>query len=588
MNPTQTQLDPDAVNLAKAIRQHESGGNFNATGKSGETGAYQFTAPTWKGYAKEVLGDSNAPMTPENQNQVAYTKIKQWKDGGKNVGQIASMWNAGEGKPNAYLENNVGVNKYGVNYDTPAYAKKVAEIYQQLKGTTQSPQNPQDTSKQQEQQNEPNLGEQIGQRAQDVGTSIGKAGTGAVQLLSGQPGEGAKNVFGGLLQGAGAIAGGIGDITGKALELIPGVKQVENLLGQGIGTLAKTDAGKSVVKSINDFSTQHPELSKDIGAGFNIVTAIPILKGLGAIKNVALDATSSALKNLAEKSMTNDLTETVGRTVAGKKLLAQGGENYVKTLIDERAIPEIVNGKYSTKDAFSKLNQGIKNIDNNIYQPLLDKASYSGSVQTSFVPLEDIKQSAIKLAQSELKDTAPIEKYFERLKIKYGDYPPINEINKAKRIVSKNITEAGFASQTYSADEIVRKSLQTAVEDGAKALGIPNIDAINQQMAGLIKAQKVLKQIEGKSVKTGLVKGLIQNTATVGGEIAGTATGIPIAGTLTGRQAGGYVGNKLSNVSQGILKRTGKDAVRLSKEELAKKLGGLFGGVASQKITNQK
>src|ERR1700755_1078288 len=114
-----TTLDQDALNLTKAIRQHESGGNFESKGKSGEYGAYQFTAPTWKGYAKEVLGDENAPMTKENQNKVAYTKIKKWKDEGKNVGQIASMWNAGEGKPNAYLENNVGTNKYGVHYDKP-------------------------------------------------------------------------------------------------------------------------------------------------------------------------------------------------------------------------------------------------------------------------------------------------------------------------------------------------------------------------------------------------------------------------------------------------------------------------------------
>ena len=77
MDTNPTQLDPEAVNLAKAIRQHESGGDFNAKGKSGESGAYQFTAPTWQGYAKDVLGNANAPMTPENQNQVAYTKIKQ-------------------------------------------------------------------------------------------------------------------------------------------------------------------------------------------------------------------------------------------------------------------------------------------------------------------------------------------------------------------------------------------------------------------------------------------------------------------------------------------------------------------------------
>jgi hypothetical protein len=126
--------DIDALNLTKAIRQQESGGDFERTGKSGEFGAYQFTPPTWKAYAKDVLGDENAEMTPENQNKVAYTKIKGWKDKGYNVGQIASMWNAGEGRPDAYKEDFKGTNEYGVSYDVPAYANAVRDFYHHYKG----------------------------------------------------------------------------------------------------------------------------------------------------------------------------------------------------------------------------------------------------------------------------------------------------------------------------------------------------------------------------------------------------------------------------------------------------------------------
>lgn len=135
-----TQLDPQVVNLAKAIRQTESGGNFNARGKSGEYGAYQFTAPTWQKEAA-ALG-INVPVdkaTPQQQNQVAYTQLKRWKDAGYNPGQIASMWNAGETEPNAYQgtfsngKPSVGINSHGVHYDVPAYAKSVASAYQTLK-----------------------------------------------------------------------------------------------------------------------------------------------------------------------------------------------------------------------------------------------------------------------------------------------------------------------------------------------------------------------------------------------------------------------------------------------------------------------
>ncbi len=126
-------LDPQAKALAKAIQTHESGGNYGARGASGENSASQYTPDTWKAYAKEVLGDENAPLTPDNDNKVIYTKVKNWKDQGRNPAQIASMWNAGEGRPNAYKENFRGVNSQGVEYDTPAYVQSVTSIYHQLK-----------------------------------------------------------------------------------------------------------------------------------------------------------------------------------------------------------------------------------------------------------------------------------------------------------------------------------------------------------------------------------------------------------------------------------------------------------------------
>lgn len=135
------QLDPQVVNLAKAIRQTESGGNWSAKGKSGEYGAYQFTPETWSESSKKYLGQE-IPLekaTPQQQNEVVYKRIKEWKDSGKNVGQIASMWNAGEGEPDAYTgkfsngQPSVGKNKKGVSFDVPSYANSVASAYQNLK-----------------------------------------------------------------------------------------------------------------------------------------------------------------------------------------------------------------------------------------------------------------------------------------------------------------------------------------------------------------------------------------------------------------------------------------------------------------------
>jgi len=122
--------DVTAEQLAAAIKQHESGGNYNASGGSGESGAFQYTEPTWAQYSGEYTKDklgqaqSLAP-TPANQDAVTVYKIQKWMDSGYTPEQIASMWNAGQGRPDAYKQNWRGTNKYGVKYDTPAYVDSV-------------------------------------------------------------------------------------------------------------------------------------------------------------------------------------------------------------------------------------------------------------------------------------------------------------------------------------------------------------------------------------------------------------------------------------------------------------------------------
>lgn len=140
----ENQLDQNVVNLAKAIRQHESNDGQNLTGALGEKGLYQFTKDTWNSVApKYNIKSSFDTATPQEQNAVAYNRIKEWKDKGYNVTQIASMWNAGEGEPDAYKgtfktgKPSIGENQ-GVHYDVPAYAKKVSENYLNLKNASQS------------------------------------------------------------------------------------------------------------------------------------------------------------------------------------------------------------------------------------------------------------------------------------------------------------------------------------------------------------------------------------------------------------------------------------------------------------------
>src|SRR5260221_481244 len=137
MPPVKTQPnpnDPDVVHLAKAIIQHESGGNFDAVGDAGTShGAAQWQPATWKAQAKTILGNDKAEMTPQNQKAVLAGSIAIDKANGLNPAQIAAKWNSGS--PTGW-EKKIGVTKINgqdIKYNVPQYVKAVTDLYQQNK-----------------------------------------------------------------------------------------------------------------------------------------------------------------------------------------------------------------------------------------------------------------------------------------------------------------------------------------------------------------------------------------------------------------------------------------------------------------------
>lgn len=118
--------DQDVVRLAKAIRQVESGNNETAVGKSGEFGLYQFMPDTWASTTRKYGLDPN-DRSRANQNKAAYLQIKELKDKGYKPDAISAFWNSGKLEG---WQDNRGVNKYGVAFDTPAYVEKVKNEYQ--------------------------------------------------------------------------------------------------------------------------------------------------------------------------------------------------------------------------------------------------------------------------------------------------------------------------------------------------------------------------------------------------------------------------------------------------------------------------
>lgn len=603
----QNQLDPQVVNLAKAIRQSESGGDFNAKGKSGEIGAYQFTEPTWNSTAPKY--GINVPLsqaTPEQQNAVAYNKIKEWKDKGHDVTQIASMWNAGEAEPNAYTgkfgsdtlthkagEPSVGVNKFGAKYDVPTYAKRVSEAYLKLKSGQEvgiDPQNPSSIGTQYGQK--PGIGEQLKDRGSKLAGDIGS-------IISGKDETGQQqNVVSGTIQAVGDIAGGVGDIVNWGLDKVTLglLGKVEDLVGQGVGALAKTSAGKYIAESIQSFSQKHPELAGDIGAAFNIATALPIFKGLKVLGSAALDTGAMALKNAAEKGAIKDITSTLTRTNTGRAFL-QRSPNVVKDLIDTRLINdlEIQGGKFITSEVKNASWNNIETLGKKVSQ-ILEQPQYAKvtggagkaiaeTVQAfpnSKFTYETVMENARKLTpQNDLLWDA-----FERGEASLAQINQLrSDLDQALKSTYQKLSRPPIEKQI--ALEFTG-NLRNLVKESARETA-----SLFDEMAKNFKIQESLKYIEGKPIKGGLVGNLIKDAGTVGGEMAGNTVGVPIAGALAGRGVAGLVERTLGRLAPrairaGILKRTAPEVIKKSGQEIVRRTSGLIGGAMGTRVTSKK
>ncbi len=287
-------MDKDIINLAKAIRQQESGGDFNAVGDNGTSrGAYQFQDATWKAWAGKHLGNQNAELTKENQNKVAYYQIKEWKEKGYNPAQIAAAWNAGEGR----LKNDQWKTWKGtttikgkpIAYDTPAYVAKVGNYYQQFKqessvqeiGTTPA-------------QTQLNLAKEpaVVGKAQSIGASIEKNLFDPFSERFKKIDYGNQGLLSNVLQSVGAVAGGALDVAGNvAMGAVKAVTPdpVEDLVGGAIqkgGEAIASLIPEEKARAFKDWADRHPEAAANLGSVIDIASIVPAVKGISAARKV--------------------------------------------------------------------------------------------------------------------------------------------------------------------------------------------------------------------------------------------------------------------------------------------------------------
>lgn len=605
------QLDPTIVNMARAIKSVETSGSsssYTATGKSGEYGAYQFMPQTWSKLSQQYLGQ-DIPVQQASisqQNQVAYNYIKSLKDQGYNPAQVASIWNSGKPDPTG----NVGTNKYGAAYNTPQYVQSVVSAYNNFKSGLNFPPQPTDsTVGTPTQQNNTstsilpnvgqigsNLGQQLQGKAKDISQNIGDI---AAQL-SGQ--KGSQGWWSDLLQTGGDIAGGIGDVINAGLQLVPGVQAGENWVGGEIGKAADTQVGQQVVKAIKGFQQSNPELSKDIGAGFNIATAIPILKGLGAVKDVAMSGLGNALKDFGTNAIQKTFTDVAPSvSKAGKAFFNNNPEvlgNLAKDITSgDLSLPSVdSSGKMVMSDlkddAFNTIADTNKQVD-----PILNSPKYAAVGENG----DQIAQRAINgytdrfgnvntglpnsgLSSQEVIDVAkkldPLNKtLWDKFEAGQAN---IKEINQLRSSLDGKVKKAFLAGATLDTPEIsaqkeIGVSLSNAMRDYVQQVA-PETQPLFQKMSRLYDNIRAADYLDGKKIPISF-KRKVANFAVKGalGALIGSPGGTigRIGGAVGGEMfPGGILGSPGVGGILGKIAAYGapKDALKLALKKAATRI----------------
>lgn len=109
-----------SLKIVNGIEKNEGAhGNCKRIGDSGEVGCFQYMPDTWNGDSIKYLGYVAPATSYITQKYVTAHKVQAWIDQGYSPYQIGLLYNGGE------IKEKKGINKYGVAYNSGAYAKKL-------------------------------------------------------------------------------------------------------------------------------------------------------------------------------------------------------------------------------------------------------------------------------------------------------------------------------------------------------------------------------------------------------------------------------------------------------------------------------
>lgn len=572
-------MDPHVKALVTAIGKQESNNNYTARGASGEFGAYQFMPDTYKAWAKEFLGDENAPPSMENQNKIAYSRVKSWKDQGLTPAQIAAAWNAGEGKlKNDAWKKNVGTNDFGVKYDTPSYVKNVSKYFDEKVAQIKPEVNTDGTPKSKyDFLNQPIPEAQVGpvdksQRAADIGKGVldmvadpfRQVGSATANVFrdQNQDTKSYENFSGDQVNvpgykngeevGAGKTAvqlagAGLG-IASTVVPFLKGGKVLEAFnaspIKSGLGYGYAQDVSNNIKSGDDGLGAAVPGMNTAIGGGIGIFAkgAQTVLKPVAQAREEAFMGGIDDLRNRTKATDNAFDKNTITRkTDAGEETITPV-DTWFK---NEAPIPTVnTSGGTATvdsKSAVDHFNGLIKKSDDGLIQSLQDEGVTFAKADVKRIADEIVKNTDNvtgiangKVTREEV--TEALSKRIENLSKEHGDVwdgPAVRDVLKGangdfKDEVTKDVSRL--------LGDTMRELMYNYTSKGRAELN---------KMQELISARKFAEVIDGKKVAGG---GLGNMFARGIGAAAGGMLSGPL-GVILGSEVGSKVGKAIQHTS---------------------------------------
>lgn len=296
----------------------------------------------------------------------------------------------------------------------------------------------------------PTEGEQEETIGQKLSGRLGQAG----EAMS-KSAQGKQGILSGILQTAGAAAGGVGDIISSGLSAVT-PDFIEKPVMGAIGGLASkalgTKTGQRVMAGAGEFAQEHPEASANIGAIANIASVLPAGKGF----QVAKGAVNKALGKTAIKEIAKDVAPELG----GKALIKSAGKGgLIKTALKGEIKP--VLGK-AVDDVAETVSKSVPNFSK--LKTFTDKLN--ATIEAVYKEADVLKQQVIASGKDILY--------------------PFKELNSRLKAIAKPIIIKSDATLSKQFDLVREAALKIAQKNGGK---ISNLFDARKEFDDLVRQQ---------------------------------------------------------------------------------------------------